>query len=229
MDEGVLHELECAVCQNYMCSAIGMCRAGHSICGKCKNAVNRCPICRTAFSDGRNFTLEAIIEKLQIPCKYGCSTTTRIVEMQEHEEDCPQRNDRECFASGCSWKGTCSETKAHLRNHPDLFSSLPALDFSSLKVQCILSMLGELFYLKIIKIDNYCNFIVKYVGSKNNAKFFLYHIKFTSENEYKKYTAFCEGLYGSEEQGFLLSNAHFDRMVAEKWEYNNITFTRKEK
>eukprot|EP01083_Nonionella_stella_P167784 564779_1 len=77
--EDFLDFFECPVCNVSMFSGpIMQCPEGHIICEKCKVGLpipKKCPQCRTILGNSRNRMLEAMVEKLPIPCKnkeFGC-------------------------------------------------------------------------------------------------------------------------------------------------------------
>ncbi|XP_066249452.1 uncharacterized protein [Euwallacea similis] len=63
--EKLVEELECPICTSVMKSNIAVCNRGHSICKKCKNVVNVCPLCCGQFVTQRNFALEEISKKIE--------------------------------------------------------------------------------------------------------------------------------------------------------------------
>lgn len=59
--------LECPFCKQYMSSPIYQCLSGHTICNSCKSTMPKCPTCQEPIQNTRNFTLEELSKKVEIP------------------------------------------------------------------------------------------------------------------------------------------------------------------
>ncbi|KDR07295.1 E3 ubiquitin-protein ligase sina [Zootermopsis nevadensis] len=89
--QGLLSELECPVCTEYMLPPIVFCTNGHNICPSCKPKVNQCPTCRQPFVKIRNVALEKIARQIEYPCtysKYGCTKKVTLDMKNKHEKVC---------------------------------------------------------------------------------------------------------------------------------------------
>lgn len=60
--ERLIEELKCPGCANPMKAPIKLCCTGHSICEKCTNLLDSCPLCKVTFSNLSylNFTLQSL-------------------------------------------------------------------------------------------------------------------------------------------------------------------------
>lgn len=123
--DSILVELQCPACQSYMHPPIRQCQLGHSICTECFLKVKFCPYCRGPKDTvSRNFVLEAIHDKLSIPCKnfdLGCQFMSLGKEIVRHESFC-EHSSRPCPFIGCHWSGIRGRLKEHLlRSHSQSF------------------------------------------------------------------------------------------------------------
>lgn len=120
VDEDMLRELECPVCNEYMVPPIHQCVAGHSICGNCKTKVLECPTCRDKIQDTRNFSLEKMTRLIKYHCKYrdfGCSFISTSDKIRNHESEC-KFGPYECplkSYSSCRWLGKLSDIMVHAK------------------------------------------------------------------------------------------------------------------
>ena len=67
---GLLGELECPVCMEYMLPPITFCLNGHNICNNCKPMLTNCPTCRQPFVNIRNVALEKLARQMKYPCTF---------------------------------------------------------------------------------------------------------------------------------------------------------------
>jgi hypothetical protein len=98
LDWGLLGELECPICSEYMASPIKMCENGHNVCGGCKERLSNCPFCRGMFIKGRNISLEKLAATAVYPCKNrqaGCEETLTADNRANHLAVCLFQS-REC-------------------------------------------------------------------------------------------------------------------------------------
>jgi hypothetical protein len=82
---------------------------------KCKSS--SCPICRSMFLNVRNHTLEKIMSKVTVSCKYspfGCNLVLPMDDISAHEIICPQWPYR-CPITGCAWSCPFVTLHNHLR------------------------------------------------------------------------------------------------------------------
>ena len=90
--QGLLSELECPVCMEYMMPPITFCVNGHNICPSCKPKVTQCPTCRQPFVNIRNVALEKMASQIEYPCVYwrsGCGEKFTLDLKKKHESVCP--------------------------------------------------------------------------------------------------------------------------------------------
>ncbi|XP_072382344.1 uncharacterized protein [Diabrotica undecimpunctata] len=62
-----LQLLECPCCKEYMSPPIYQCLAGHTVCNVCKPTYEKCPSCEELIQKTRNFTLEELSKKVELP------------------------------------------------------------------------------------------------------------------------------------------------------------------
>ncbi|KAJ8957911.1 hypothetical protein NQ318_001908 [Aromia moschata] len=85
---------ECPICKEYMLGPIYNCLTGHTICVSCKPQLEKCPSCQAEFSDSRNFSLESLMENVEVPCQNeaaGCKFAGNIEKISRHEGNCPYK------------------------------------------------------------------------------------------------------------------------------------------
>jgi E3 ubiquitin-protein ligase SIAH1 len=152
LDEGLLGDLECPVCMEYMVPTIKLCTNGHNICSKCRDRIDCCPTCRAEFTENRNVALENIARSQKYPCanrQSGRLDLFSIEHIAEHNAVCVYGKIKCPFQvhGKCSWKGFRSDLKEHAKAaHTKTFfenSILLPPDLS--ENMDILSCFGELF------------------------------------------------------------------------------------
>ncbi|XP_015122455.1 E3 ubiquitin-protein ligase sina [Diachasma alloeum] len=57
--------LECPVCLDLLKGKVFQCIQGHDVCQYCKKSLDMCPVCKSAFSESRNWTVEKIVAKFE--------------------------------------------------------------------------------------------------------------------------------------------------------------------
>ncbi|KAG5868359.1 hypothetical protein JTB14_012503 [Gonioctena quinquepunctata] len=119
-EAAILEELCCPVCDHYMYPPIFLCNKGHSICEECFKKVKICPKCRGPKNHAaRNFALEAIHAKLNIPCKNalsGCDVILSGEHIRKHQSFCFYTS-MFCpfkYYDNCQWKQHRGKLKSHL-------------------------------------------------------------------------------------------------------------------
>lgn len=120
LEKDILEELQCPVCDHYMYPPICQCQNGCSICQDCFGRVKNCPKCRSAKSlTSRNYALEAIHSKLEVPCRFnflGCEFKSLGKDIVKHQKYC-KHNPIHCpfkHYDSCTWKDVNSKLKTHL-------------------------------------------------------------------------------------------------------------------
>ena len=111
-------ELECPVCFEYFKAPIAICSNGHSICGKCKTKITKCPLCRAGILNTTNKTLENLMHKLIVRCEFstfGCKWTSSIGAIRLHETFC-ERRPYKCPFPDCTWNHPLSAVLFHLKS-----------------------------------------------------------------------------------------------------------------
>jgi hypothetical protein len=206
LEWGLLGELECRVCLQYMASPIKMCENGHNICGGCTKRLSGCPSCRGMFTKVRNITLEKLAATAVYPCKNreaGCEETFTADNRDSHLAVCLFQS-RECpfrKLSGvdCPWTGTLSDIAVHiLAEHDSETDEVPAhfrvelLDFAvGNRYRKVVIYMGELFYLTWEVEGDILSFRVFNFGPKIETNNFKYGIKIGNSDVYVAETGKC--------------------------------------
>lgn len=107
----LLAELRCPGCADPMCAPIRLCNAGHSICVKCCERSDYCPLCGDHITKIRSLNLEALAEKMFFRCqnyRRGCTSLLPKDLMAWHAKEC-QFNEHTCEMgkvwNNCTWRG----------------------------------------------------------------------------------------------------------------------------
>uniref|UniRef100_A0A182N8I5 RING-type E3 ubiquitin transferase n=1 Tax=Anopheles dirus TaxID=7168 RepID=A0A182N8I5_9DIPT len=124
--DSIVSEVKCPGCAEPMDGPITMCATGHSICAVCRVKRGMCPLCGDRVTELRNYTLEAIVSKVQFPCKNalkGCAVRLPLQLLRWHRERCGYKL-IECFMGkvwgACGWHGCERDWLAHcLEAHDD--------------------------------------------------------------------------------------------------------------
>ncbi|XP_058127101.1 uncharacterized protein LOC131290526 [Anopheles ziemanni] len=132
--DSIVAEVKCPGCAEPMDGAITMCCTGHSICAACRRKFGVCPLCGDRFSELRNYTLEAIVSKVQFPCKNaarGCTVRLPLQLLRWHRERCSYKP-IECFMGkvwdACGWQGCERDWMEHcLAAHADRVHQEPTV------------------------------------------------------------------------------------------------------
>jgi E3 ubiquitin-protein ligase SIAH1 len=115
----LLEELECPVCLELFQPPVGICANGHSICGRCKEHIIACPICKTVFLNTRNITVEKVVRvtgEIRFQCKFhvtGCDFMSSVDGINDHEMICSRRPYK-CPVGDCNWNSPLDGVKMHL-------------------------------------------------------------------------------------------------------------------
>lgn len=186
--ENILRELECPVCNDYMHNVIPMCIRGHSICSKCKQKCECCPVCKSVFGDIRNYTLEKVIAAIKFPCKNkkdGCMKVANLVAINYHMEDC-ELGDFPCPMKNillCHWTGKLGEMKKHLDTRHFHVNLTYTNDITTNIT--IINTLKSIFkvHRKYVTATGFIYWAVQYIGAKNKAKNYRFRVEFTDKTD----------------------------------------------
>ncbi|XP_069680246.1 uncharacterized protein [Periplaneta americana] len=187
LDKGLMQELECPVCMEYMKPPITMCENGHNICNVCRPKLSNCPSCRKPFLEVRNLALESL-SRVITPC-----------DSSNNNKPPPPKSYKCPFAriskEDCTWSGTLQDMKSHIVNKhgngPDLHKCegefnvvLTDLSPSRHYRKAVLSG-DELFYIiwEIKDGNFFC--VVFYIGSKKKCSKFKYTFSLISDTGIK--------------------------------------------
>ncbi|PSN42263.1 hypothetical protein C0J52_20427 [Blattella germanica] len=187
LSQGLLGELECPVCMEYMLPPITFCLNGHNICQNCKPQLSNCPTCRQPFVNIRNVALEKLARQMKYPCtfrKYGCKEKFSPGQIASHHASCrfsPQVCPLEKLRKvKCDWTGSVGEIKKHLKDeHKEQcleYTGRHSLVLCGVKPTCgyfrVIFAHNEIFY-RHFQIRNGALYAtLQYIGpSENAAKF----------------------------------------------------------
>lgn len=122
-----LNVYECVVCLEYMHPPIPRCKMGHNYCNKCREKIERCPICRSEHANKDDYLISKFHSYLRFPCKFkemGCSLTFFGNELQMHQDNC-MVNWKRCPINSfdyCTWYGPKNAIAQHCAEiHADSF------------------------------------------------------------------------------------------------------------
>jgi len=199
--EGVLNELECPVCLEYMLPPIEFCKNGHNICLNCRVNLLECPTCRQPFANIRNLALENLSKRVKYPCtnrKSGCKETHPMGLIKHHEDVCryapymcPFMKEKKC-----PWANIRSNLKGHLLEchgedvtvqfeETGLVINIASAEFQGCKV---IFAYNEIFYVHILRRVNNYYIVVRYVGIPGNASKYGYRIRFKKMDDTESIT-----------------------------------------
>ena len=94
-EAGVLRELTCQICYEYMLPPIKLCESGHNVCNKCFPKLQACGRCRKAILQVRNISLENLAREVHFPCKNsdaGCPVLVTYADLNSHHAQCCHGN-----------------------------------------------------------------------------------------------------------------------------------------
>ena len=191
VNEGVLIELECPVCLEYMLPPIEFCKNGHNICSNCRVNMQECPTCRQPFANIRNLALENLTKRVKYPCtnrKFGCKETLPVDLIKGHEDVCRYAAYMCPFVKEkhCPWADLRSNLKEHLLKYhgedvklqfeeTSLIINTDSVELQGCKV---IFAHNEIFYVHILRRVNNYYIVVRYVGTPENASKYGYSICF---------------------------------------------------
>ncbi|CAK1595955.1 unnamed protein product [Parnassius mnemosyne] len=202
---------ECPVCLETMSAPIFQCQSGHSLCHSCsKNLCPAiCPICRQPMTQMRNWQLEEIIAKANVPCpnkSYGCVYTMTSEGVDEHLRECIFR-EMVCPLGAvfgkCSWTGKLKEMMDHFKDrHPQNcnINTETEVEFNNISIHederfVYLVSQGKLLFIVTMKIDtlqNIAYWVIQHIGSKNMAQQHIYEIHITSKQDNRRKVVFID-------------------------------------
>jgi len=201
INEGVLSELECPVCADYMLPPIEFCKNGHNICSKCRGNLRECPTCRQPFVKIRNWALENLTKRVKYPCtnrKFGCKETHPVDLIKVHEDLCHYAAYMCPFMkeNQCRWADLRSNLKGHLLEchgedvkvqfeETGLIINTTSAELQGCKV---IFAHNEIFYVHILRRMNNYYIVVRYVGKPEKASKYGYSICFKKVDDTESIT-----------------------------------------
>lgn len=233
-NEDILMELECPVCHEYMYPPIKQCTTGHSLCELCFDKASTCPTCRSSKGSTRNFALEGIHAKVQVPCKYkisGCPVLKIGPDIRAHQEFC-EFGERPCplkASTNCAWTGKPKDLLDHAKENHD--QHLPIVNNCAGRIKNFLQKTGEGKYFQLVdaydKIFKYgvnltfktniMQWSVQFVGPREEVANYSYLIKFIDKNKEKEQYAIistCQEVV-NDDQAFASttsSSVYYDKL-----------------
>jgi len=201
INEGVLSELECPVCVEYLLPPIEFCKNGHNICSNCRVNLQECPTCRQPFVNIRNLALENLTKIVKYPCtnrKFGCKEAHLVDLIKGHEDVCryaayvcPFVKEKQC-----DWADLRSNLKGHLLkcHGQDVKTQFEetglVINTDSVELQgCkVIFAHNEIFYVHILRKVNDYYIVVRYAGTPENASKYGYSICFKKMDDTESIT-----------------------------------------
>lgn len=179
----ILKEFECPVCTKYMVEKISICVKGHSLCKNCKDNLSNCPICKYEFAADRNFCFENVAEKLTYKCRNEkCNKVFDSKNINEHENNC-KFGVHSCVFVECCWIGKLSEYREHVKcQHKEYIDDFKMAGSSNIWI-CIVFYMEETFVIFSKIEEKFKMYSTMYMGTKKNAKDFLFNIKFVDQTK----------------------------------------------
>jgi hypothetical protein len=109
--------LECPVCLQIVAAPVLQCRQGHHMCNACSKRVSSCPLCKRSMSTTRNYAVEAMVDKIPLPCRYrveGCNEMMCQKDKAAHEDAC-EFYLYTCFVQDCFEAHSSGSMRSHLK------------------------------------------------------------------------------------------------------------------
>lgn len=201
LSQGLMSELQCPVCIEYMLPPIELCENGHNICSRCKPKLMECPTCRKPLLNVRNLALENLTRKVKYPCtnrKFGCKETHSVDFIIDHQSTCVYAPFTCPFSKlgKCSWADILRNLKKHLQEcHSEDVKEqnggaylIIYPDSYELKGCKIIFAHNEIFYIHIQKRANTYFIVVTYVGKPEKASKYGYNISFKKSKSVESIT-----------------------------------------
>lgn len=199
--KGLLSELQCPGCREYMLPPIETCMNGHNICSKCKPKLKECPACRKPLLNMRNFALENLTRKIDYPCtnrKFGCKETHSVDFIIDHQVTCVYVPFTCPFLkhNKCAWIDILKNLKNHLlechsqdvREQNGETNLVINPESKELRGYKVMFAYNEMFYIYIQRRASNYYLAVTYVGKPENASKYGYKISFKKSESIESIT-----------------------------------------
>lgn len=183
--DGLLEELECKICMNYMVPPIRQCETGHSICEPCRNKLARCPLCQGHFTEARNISLESLARKIRYPCqnaKLGCTARLTYDIRDKHETQCSYKGYR-CAYPKCPWSGRYEDIVEHWAQKKQTSKPYRAVSVCHTKIQKtesfyvnMVTAYDQLFWYKFKSNNGKLSWGVQFIGNGELAENYAFEI-----------------------------------------------------
>ncbi|KDR11335.1 E3 ubiquitin-protein ligase SIAH1 [Zootermopsis nevadensis] len=157
----LLEYLKCPRCSERMEQPIAFCKNGHNICGACKDAMGKCPICGHPFTGTTNIGLENVSVWSGVACPnvdLGCKIVCPSELMTDHIATCTYKKATcpldKLLSIVCPWEGLLKDMAAHCReSHQSRFREGSVFKSSSINdaVNIILNDDEIFIYHKLFK------------------------------------------------------------------------------
>lgn len=197
MLEGIEKIAQCPVCLDIAKGPVAQCSNGHITCGKCREPLEECSICRGPFIATISRILEELLTFLPKNCPYtdkGCGAVSLL---DNHSQYCEFRPIK-CLVGEdktCQWTGTINDWREHVKGEhenyvlePRGFNQPVTLLFNDIKANwkacCYYQEVeGELFLYYVWKDGNKFCHTLKHVQCKKAKQEFYYKVKFFSQEQ----------------------------------------------
>jgi hypothetical protein len=207
--EGLMSELECPVCYEYMVPPICLCKSGHSICKNCRPKMAHCPTCRQEFTNIRCQSLEKLSSIQRVtPCpyqKYGCKEMISADDKTDHRKVCPYGAHSCPFR--CPMKLTRKYLTSHIKqDHKGMFRKcnerteiIKIENYNVTKVYSEVIIAHEDVFLSTIRVVNATwYFLLQYVGPEQDLGTYSYKFcldKTGYDAAFVKIRHWCRSIY----------------------------------
>jgi len=126
LTKSVNRAYDCNVCYELMQEPLVL-KCGHSCCAKCveKLPIKQSPECKMVFTKTKkNYTVQSIIEALEILCPFGCEETLTIGDLEMHQKNC------ECYV----WK--CLRCEEEVKENQSVIHSIKKCPHRRIRCKC---------------------------------------------------------------------------------------------
>lgn len=111
----LISETSCPICFDTLRSPVQLCTNRHGVCSKCREKLDKCPLCTEPFSsnDSKNILLNSVLDYLPHKCRYdGCQVF--VILEDDHAKWCGYQPTT-CKLKQCHWTGCAKDIYDHVK------------------------------------------------------------------------------------------------------------------
>lgn len=168
--------MKCPVCLGSVGTTVVQCLCGHGVCARCRQQMNKCPLCKNIFMINKPILLTQILEQLPKLCQYNKQGCNEISFARDHELFCEYRMIK-CkvgLSGECKWLGLVKDFKSHVqKQHNSFYASYPCVSPKKLYFKFFKSNWHTKHYIHIV--DN--NMFLLFAHKDQNSKRFFQVVK----------------------------------------------------